>query len=443
MAIDRNYERWRWTTFAVTWLIYASFYLTRKSFAVAKVAFPEDQRVSLTREHLGRVDSVYLTAYMAGQFFFGPLGDRLGPRRILLAGMGLSVVTAVVYGFSTGFVVMALLAGLQGIAQSTGWSNTAKVMSSWFSLRERGRIIGWWCTHYSVGAAVALPLAGFMMTQFGSPRPPGEAGSAIVPYWQAAFWGPAAVLAVVLLVAWRFLRNRPEDVGLPSIERYHGEGVSVIVEGDEPEEEQEGSWSVIGTVLRVPGIWLLAIAYFSIKLTRYALYFWGPKYIHESLGADAQASTIIAAALPIGGTVGVIATGYLSDYCFQSRRAPVAILSLIATAGILFLGLTPIGNKWLMTALFFAIGLFLFGPDTLISGTAAVDLGTKKGAGTAAGFVNGVGSLGGILGGYLPGVMTSEEDWSRMFYVFVVGILISAAVLTPLWNTKPATVEDV
>ncbi|MDC0935874.1 MFS transporter [Pirellulales bacterium] len=441
IAADRSYKRWRWTTFAVTWLIYASLYLTRKSFAVAKVAFPEDASVTLTRADLGRIDSYYLTAYMAGQFLFGPLGDRLGPRRILLAGMALSVATAIAYGFSTGFVVMAVLAAVQGIAQATGWSNTAKVMSSWFSLRERGRVIGWWCTHYSVGAAVALPLAGYMMTRFGSPRPPGEEGSAIVPYWQAAFWGPAALLAIVLLISWRFLRNRPQDVGLPSIEEYHDEGESVIVEGDDPDEEPEGSWTVIAAVLRVPGIWLLAISYFSVKLTRYALYFWGPKYIHESLGADAQASTIIAAALPIGGTIGVIATGYISDYCFQSRRAPVAILSLIATAAILLTGLTPIANTWLMAALFFSIGLFLFGPDTLISGTAAIDLGTKKGAATAAGFVNGVGSLGGILGGYLPGVLTSEEDWTQMFYVFVVGILISAAVLSPLWNTKPRTVE--
>lgn len=122
---------------------------------------------------------------MFGQFLFGPLGDRFGPRRVLLFGIALSVLTAVTFGFSTSLFVMALLAVSQGIAQSTGWSNVAKVMSSWFSLRERGRIIGWWCTHYAVGAAVALPFAGYMMIRFGSPRPAGEEGSAIVPYWQA------------------------------------------------------------------------------------------------------------------------------------------------------------------------------------------------------------------------------------------------------------------
>ncbi|MGI9430033.1 MAG: MFS transporter, partial [Bythopirellula sp.] len=438
---DRRFERWRWTTFAVTWLIYASLYLTRKSFSVAKIAFADDSEVTLTRNDYGLVDSFYLTTYMVGQFIFGPLGDRFGPRRILLFGISLSIAAAVAYGFSTTFFVMALLAVAQGVAQSTGWSNTTKVMSSWFSQRERGRIIGWWCTHYAVGAAVALPLAGYLMTRFGSPRPAGEAGSDIVPYWPAAFWGSAALVSIVLLIAWRFLRERPEDVGLSSIEEYHHEDETVILEGDVPEDEPDRSWKVIGEVLRVPSIWLLGLAYFSIKLTRYAFYFWGPKYINESLGADAQESTIIAAALPIGGVLGVIATGYISDYCFQSRRAPVAILSLLVTAGIMLLGLGDITNHWMMAGFFFMVGMFLFGPDTLISGTAAIDFGTKKGAGTAAGVVNGVGSLGAILGGWLPGYLTTENDWSSLFYVFLVGILASAIVLIPMWNAKPYSAE--
>jgi len=440
-VLNRRFERWRWTTFAVTWLIYASLYLTRKSFAVAKIAFPDDPRVTLTRADYGLVDSVYLTTYMVGQFLFGALGDRFGPRRILLFGISLSVVTAVAYGFSTSLLVMALLAVSQGVAQSTGWSNTVKIMSSWFSTRERGRIIGWWCTHYAVGAAIALPFAGFLMTQFGSVRPAGEEGSAVVPYWPAAFWGAAAVLAIVLLIAWRLLRNRPEDLGLSSIEEYHGEHEAVILEGDTPKNEPDRSWKLIGEVLRFPGIWILGLAYFSIKLTRYALYFWGPKYIHESLGTDTLDSGVIAAALPVGGVVGVIVTGYISDYWFQSRRAPVAILSLLITAAIMLLGLTQITNYWLMAGFFFMIGMFLFGPDTLISGTAAMDFGTKKGAGTAAGFVNGVGSMGAILGGWLPGVITTEEDWTSLFYVFVGGILASALVLIPLWNKKPASAE--
>jgi sugar phosphate permease len=40
--LKARYERWRWTTFGIRWLFYASFYLTRQSFSVAKVAFDGD-----------------------------------------------------------------------------------------------------------------------------------------------------------------------------------------------------------------------------------------------------------------------------------------------------------------------------------------------------------------------------------------------------------------
>ena len=75
----------------------------------------------------------------------------------------------------------------------------------------------------------------------------------------------------------------------------------------------------------------------------------------------------------------------------------------------------------------------------MISATAAIDFGTKRGAGTAAGFVNGIGSIGGILGGYLPGIMTTGVDWTPMFFVMLVGLVVSAIVLVPLWRTKPPT----
>jgi OPA family glycerol-3-phosphate transporter-like MFS transporter len=457
--LNPRYERWRWQTFGITWLIYASYYLTRQSFSVAKVAIDSDSQVAINREQFGLVDSAFLTTYMLGQFVFGPLGDRFGPRRILLFGMALSIVAATASGLATTLSVFVALAVLQGVAQSTGWSNTTKTMSSWFSLRERGRVIGWWCTHYTVGAAIALPFSGWLMEAYGH-RPATEqlaapftsfgmsallapgiafASDPLIPFWPAAFWGPAAALSVVLVLTWLLLRNRPEDVGLPPVEQYHGEPESLIDEGERSRPAPEGSWKLIGEVLSTPSIWLLASAYFSIKLTRYAFIFWGPKYVAESLGSGAYHSALTAAAMPIGGLVGIIGIGYVSDNMFQARRAPATVLSLLATAGVMLVGLTAIQSIWLMAVFFFLVGVFLLGPDSMISATAAMDFGTKRGAGTATGFVNGVGSLGGILGGYLPGVLTTGSDWSKIFYVFLLGLVVSAVLLLPLWRTKPPT----
>jgi OPA family sugar phosphate sensor protein UhpC-like MFS transporter len=235
------------------------------------------------------------------------------------------------------------------------------------------------------------------------------------------------------------LRNQPEDVGLPSIETYHGEPESLVSETDVAQPKRAGSWELIGEVLTSPSVWLLAIAYFPIKLSRYSLYLWGPMFVKESLGTDVITSAITSAWMPIGGIVGIIASGYISDNLFQARRAPVIILSLLVTAGVMLMGLWHIDNLWVMCVYFFLIGMFLYGPDSMVSATASVDFGTKHGAGSATGFVNGVGSIGAILGGYLPGIMTDANNWTLFLAISLTGILISAIILLPLWRVKPPT----
>jgi sugar phosphate permease len=70
----------------------------------------------------------------------------------------------------------------------------------------------------------------------------------------------------------------------------------------------------------------------------------------------------------------------------------------------------------------------------MISGAAAIDFGTAKAGATAAGFVNGCGSVGAILGGLLPGYFDSVT----VFIVFAGCALFSALVLIPHWNSRPA-----
>src|SRR2546427_10197374 len=98
---NRTYERWRWQIFAVTWLAYAGFYLTRKSFAVAKIDMGKPSGLGLGNEQLALIDGAFLTAYAVGQFLWGVCGDRYGTRRVILIGMFGSVLAAVAMGASS------------------------------------------------------------------------------------------------------------------------------------------------------------------------------------------------------------------------------------------------------------------------------------------------------------------------------------------------------
>jgi OPA family sugar phosphate sensor protein UhpC-like MFS transporter len=418
------YERWRWQIFAVTWLAYAGFYLTRKSFAVAKIDLSKTAPAGLALDNqvLGLIDGAFLLAYAVGQFFWGVCGDRYGTRRVILIGMLGSVIAGLAMGASSLVVLFIAFSALQGAFQSSGWAPLSKNLGCFFSQRERGSIMGLWCTNYALGGFIATVLAAKAADLWG---------------WRYAFYAPALLLIGVWAVFFFLQRNRPEDVGLPSIETYHNQTEPTLKRNETPADEPEGSWKVIGEVLTSPMVLLLSAVYFFMKPARYAILLWGPKYLNQRLGTSVTQSGAIGALFELAGPISVLVAGVLSDKLFQSRRIPISVLCLAGMSGLLFtIDKLPVSKVW-SGACLFLMGLLIFAPDSLISGTAAVDFGTKKGASTASGLINGCGSIGAILGGTVPGFFEKKWGWDGVFTLLAISVLIAALLMLPKWNALP------
>ena len=421
------YERWRWQIFAATWLAYAGFYLTRKSFAVAKIPMSEPSGLGLDNQTLAQIDFAYLAAYALGQFFWGLCGDRYGTRWVILIGMFGSALAAVGMGASSLLVFLILFSTIHGIFQSSGWAPLSKNLGCFFSQRERGSIMGLWCTNYALGGFLATVLAARAAEFWG---------------WRWAFYAPAIVLVLIWIIFLLFQRNRPEDVGLPSIEAYHEEKEPVLKPTDAPADEPEGSWKVVLEVLANPMVLLLAAVYFFMKPARYAILFWGPKYVNEKLGTSVTQSGAIGALFELAGPISVLIAGVLSDKLFRSRRMPISILCLMSMAVVLFvIDKFPVSKLWFGTCLFL-MGLLIYAPDSLVSGTAAVDFGTKKGASTASGLINGCGSIGAIVGGTLPGFVEKKWGWDGVFTLLAASVFVAALLLLPKWNALPRSAHS-
>jgi sugar phosphate permease len=87
------------------------------------------------------------------------------------------------------------------------------------------------------------------------------------------------------------------------------------------------------------------------------------------------------------------------------------------------------------------IGFCLFGPDTIICGAAAQDLGGKNNVAKAAGFINGVGSVGAIFQGVVTSnVSKLHNGWNKLFYLFVALALLSSIAL--LIGKRPAQAAE-
>ena len=416
-----TFELWRYKIFGITWLAYAGFYLTRSSFAVAKIGISDDPNITMSSEQMGIIDGIYLIGYAIGQFVWGYLGDRAGTRKIVLGGLTASIIAGFAMGVSSIMLAFGVFALMQGLSQSTGWAPLAKNVSNWFSLRERGVVMGWWATNYTIGGLIGAPLAGLAASYFLD--------------WRFAFYMPAIVLLGVLALFYFIQKNKPEDVGLPTIEEYHQESVT-IVQDDEP---GEGSWQMTLKIIKDPMVILLGAMYFFLKPTRYAILFWGPLFVSETLGTGMAESAFINGAFFLAGPFSVLAGGYASDKLFQSRRMPYSAISMLLLAILLYFfnSLVSGGSSLVSAGVLFLIGFLIYGPDSLVSATAAVDFGTRKGASTSSGLINGMGSIGAIVGGTIPGFFKDSWGWDGVFTLMAGSVLIAGLLMITKWNALP------
>ena len=125
---------------------------------------------------------------------------------------------------------------------------------------------------------------------------------------------------------------------------------------------------------------------------------------------------------------------------------PAAVIALfclaVLMAGFRYLPRTP----WAVGMGFFVIGFLIYIPDSLVSGTAAIDFGTKRGASTASGIINGCGSIGQVFGVTLPGwadkvVGQGHDIWNPIFLMLAVALAVAGALLLPQWSRVPNTTK--
>lgn len=413
----KSLQRWRVQIFLITWLAYAAFYFTRKAFSVAKLGIAEDPTFELDKAAMANLDALYLAAYAVGQFTWGIFADRFGPRVVVLGGLVISALVALVMGTFATLPIFATCMVVQGLAQSTGWSGLCKNIGSFFATRERGRVLGYWSTCYAFGGLVATPFAGWWAYE-------------VFQDWRMAFISSALVVGAVAVLFFFLQRNRPEDVGHAPLEP----------QPQKTDAPREGHWKSLRKVLKNRTVLVLGLSYFLLKPARYAILLWGPVIIYERMPSIGKvASAIVPTAFELAGLVGPILIGYASDKLFGARRMPACVLSLIALTVCLalFVPAMQSGSLYLVVGLLFMMGMTLYGPDSMISGSAAIDFGTQDGAGTAAGFVNGCGSVGAILGGLLPGYF----DTVTVFLVFTAAALLASLMLVPFWNSRPHTLK--
>lgn len=416
---------WQIKIFSATWLAYVGYYFARKAFYVVKS--PLADSLGFTALDLAHLGTAYLVTYMVGQYSSAYFGRKLGPKLLLLIGMGISLLCNFAFGISNSFWTIFLFLSINGLAQGTGWPGCIGSLAYWFKRDKRGTILGFWATCYQVGSVVATSFAAYMLGEFG---------------WRWSFFGASIILLIIWSVVLILHPNRPEDVGLDPIED----------DNEETSGNSEDSKTSLGRSSKLgwsKDVWstviTMGLIYFSIKFLRYALWSWVPFFLNKNFDIEASNAGYLSTVFDLAGFAGVLFAGYASDKIFKGKRALLSalMLSLMALAFILMY------VKGANDLMFFTIsmglaGFMLYGPDSLISGVGAIDVGNKKGALVAAGIINGTGSIGPIFQEEIIGWLYTKYDQSIVpVLILLLSMSLVSAILTFYlwWKSKRGKVN--
>jgi OPA family sugar phosphate sensor protein UhpC-like MFS transporter len=438
--VDRLYHYHRRNIIFILTLGYGLGYVCRLAFNVVKK--PIMDAGIFTPEEVGFIGSMLLYGYAAGKFSNGFLADYSNVKRFFAVGILMSALLNFGMSLSTVVGVSAVLWALNGWFQGFGAPSAVVAMASWFSNHERGRYYGIWSTAHSIGEGLTYLGIAFLIAM-----PPKGLGL----HWQWGFWTPAAICIFAAFLLYRYLEDRPQTLGLPSIAEWSKDGSANARPG---EHDASRIWKDQLKVLAIPSMWVIALASSTMYITRYAINSWGNVYLQEIRGFDLFDANLFIFLNTAAGILGCVAFGYLSDKVFDARRPPAnLIFGLMELVPLLVIFYGPTNSTVLAIALI-VYGFGLSGILASLGGLFAIDIAPKTVAGAAMGFIGIFSYIGAGTQDYISGKLIydseirvvfsiGENSPTVYFYDYTIPIMfwvgasiISMLLAASLWRVK-------
>lgn len=411
-----RFSYWRTRTFYSIFVGYIFYYFTRKSYTFAMPLLATE--LHFDKSDLGLLVTVFSITYGVSKFICGILGDKSNPRYFMGTGLILTGIFNLAFGFSSSLWLFVLFWGLNGWFQGFGWPPCARLLSYWYSVKNRGTWWSIWATAHNIGGALT-PLLVTICIQYAG--------------WRSALFVPGMICITFGFLLMERLRDTPESLGLPSCEEIDGLGKRVI----EPKDQSRPSVRALlfDHVICNRFMWFLAMGNLFIYVVRTGINDWTMLYLSEDRGFSLMEAGGTIPWFEMGGMVGMIVAGYFSDKLLENGRGVVsAVFLALLTLPLLGFWTLNVNSYIACSALLFLIGLFLFGPQMLV-GCAAVEKTSKEAAGTASGFAGVFGYLGAALAGYPFGVLIDKWGWEGFFIMLILAALLGALCFIPLLPT--------
>jgi OPA family glycerol-3-phosphate transporter-like MFS transporter 1/2 len=380
--------------FVLVWVVYASTYLIRKPLGVIKGLMAED--LHLSKVQLGWMDTAMLLPYAVLQVIFGPIGDKLGPRKTVGICLFLTGLSLMSFGTWDSYPMLLLLLFISGAAQAPCWPACCKFLSSWFPDEALNTVFGLISTSAFGGSIIATAIAVYLQKTYS---------------WRFVFFPPSFLVLFLAILAWLFMK-------LPS-------ELHITIQGKESNETKKQNTNyTLCELWKIASVAEMAVSMMCLKLVRYSMYLWLPIYLSQSLNYSPEQAGLFSLLFDVGAVVGSTILGFIVDrYWRRHQLVPVLVSGFLGTVSFIFFTLTAQWGLSYNSIFMLLAGACVCGPDALLGGSVSVSIGEADGknAGAAVtGLINGFGSLGAVIEGPLVGFVSETFGWNAMFVLIIV-----------------------
>ena len=427
------FTRWHALTISLLMLGYAGYYFCRSDYSVVMPLLTADLAqhgipAAVAKVHLGSIASAGVLAYAIGKFVSGSFADLFGGRNNFLAGMGGAILFTLLFALGGGFPIFTLAWIGNRAFQSSGWVGLVKVSSRWFSYSIYGTVMAVLSLSYLFGDAASREVMSLLL----------GAGMG----WRGIFFTGAGLLSVLFIANLLLLRETPQERGLPApltnpLNVYADEKAEA-----KAAEGKSGLLSILKPLLASRFFWMVCLLSLGTTLLRETFNLWTPTYFVDYVGLSTAQAASRSALFPLFGGVSVLLAGFLSDRLGLNGRSLVLFGGLTAGTACLFLLAQVPGhavstvNPWVPVGLVALVGFLLMGPYSYLAGAMSKDFGGEKGSATAAGIIDGVGYLAGVLSGDTMARVTVQYGWRNAFLALAGICLLTAVVALVLAITQ-------
>ncbi|XP_037912706.1 glucose-6-phosphate exchanger SLC37A2 isoform X1 [Hermetia illucens] len=415
----------------------------------------------------GALDSAFLFCYAAAMFVSGFVAERVSIRYFLSFGMILSGIFTYLLGVAKTSSIhnlwyFLIVQAFAGVVQTTGWPGVVTVVGRWFGKTKRGLIFGIWNSHTSIGNILGSVIA----------------AAYVESDWSLSFIVPGIIMGCVGFIIFLFLVDSPDLVGChtPNLGIHRRVSSASDIEGaadphtvqkviviepvinlgsintevsyrptertpmlsrtTEPRLSERAPIKLLDA-LYIPGVIEFSLCLFFSKLVSYTFLYWLPLYIQSSTTLGATYSADLSTIFDVGGIVGAITAGVISDYTHMSATTCASMLFLAAPMLLLYHQYGAV-SLTVGIVLLFVAGILVNGPYALITTSVSAELGThtclegnSRALATVTAIIDGTGSIGAAVGPMLAGLVSSS-GWQNVFYMLIISDILAMILLVRL-----------